>query len=108
METNYEVLGPLDAEALFGYVMLLRVQAYLFTVAAYEAVEVVSEHRYHQFAKVFSLEDLTRAQEIESHLNRHVTQVYVNATSHEEWTRLTRDADLRSMMNARYLRSTLQ
>jgi hypothetical protein len=29
METNYEVLGPLDAEALFGYVMLLRVQAQL-------------------------------------------------------------------------------
>jgi hypothetical protein len=75
----------MDAEALFGYVMLFRVQAYLCTVAAYEAVEVVSEHRWHEFAKVFSLEDLMRAQEIESHLNRHVTQVYVNAISHEEW-----------------------
>jgi hypothetical protein len=98
----------MDAKMLFGYVMLYRLQAYLFSVADYEAAELVSEHRYQQFSSVFEIMDLVLAQQLESEINKYCAAAYAAATSHGEWTRLTQAADLRSMMNARYLRSTLQ
>lgn len=96
----------MDAKAIYGYIMLYRVQMYLFTVAAHESLEFVAEHRFQSFVKDPNF-DVALAQAIEAQLNKYCTAVYVQATSNQEWEALTKEADLRSMMNARYLRTTV-
>lgn len=96
----------MDANTIYGYIMLYRVQMYLFTVAAYDSLEFVAEHRFQAFVKDDSF-DVSLAQAIEAQLNKYCTAVYVNATPSQEWEALTKEADLRSMMNARYLRSAV-
>jgi hypothetical protein len=96
----------MDAKTLFGYVMLYRVQMWLFAVVDNDAAELVQEHRYRQFVGQPGF-DLALAQAAESQLNSHCSQKYTQAVPYAEWRELQKAADLRSMMNARYMRTTV-
>jgi hypothetical protein len=96
----------MDAKALFGYVMLYRVQAYLHVVMDSEAAEFVQEHRYSQFVMQDAF-DIDVAQEMEQQLNNGITPRYVAATPYDEWIALTRAAQLRTAMNAKFAAGSL-
>jgi hypothetical protein len=96
----------MDAKALFGYVMLYRVQAYLHVVVDEAAAEFVQDHRYWQFVLQDAF-DIDVAQELEQQLNSHITARYVTAVNHDEWLELTRAAQLRAAMNAKFAAGSL-
>jgi hypothetical protein len=93
----------MDAKALVGYVMLFRMQMYLFSTEDREAAEFVAEHRYDAFVKGLTIEETDELHELEAILNHRHVPLYVKAISTEEWRKLRAAAELRSAMNAKYL-----